>query len=79
MHWSAPLPCHEPILCHGTHGSCTNPSRISPTPNHCRGQAIALATLTNFGSNFLVSLLLPSVQEQIGQGGELQWDEPDGC
>ncbi len=36
----------------------------------CRGQAIALATLTNFGSNFLVSLLLPSVQEQIGQGGE---------
>jgi hypothetical protein len=37
-------------------------------PLKVRGQAIALATLTNFGSNFLVSLLLPSVQEQIGQG-----------
>lgn len=57
------------------------------SPPHCpcpllllplmrRGQAIALATLTNFGSNFLVSLLLPSIQEQIGQGGEaasLKW------
>lgn len=57
----------------------SNPSRVCPTPNHCRGQAIALATLTNFGSNFLVSLLLPSVQEQIGQGGELPWGMPDGC
>lgn len=36
-------------------------------PLKVRGQAIALATLTNFGSNFLVSLLLPSVQENFGQ------------
>ncbi|KAL4459129.1 hypothetical protein ABPG75_013994 [Micractinium tetrahymenae] len=37
-------------------------------PLKVRGQAIALATLTNFGSNFLVSLLLPSIQETFGQG-----------
>lgn len=35
-------------------------------PLKVRGQAIALASLTNFGSNFLVSLLLPSVQEAYG-------------
>lgn len=35
----------------------------------CRGQAIALATLTNFGSNFAVSLVLPSLQENFGQAG----------
>jgi sugar porter (SP) family MFS transporter len=35
-------------------------------PLKVRGQAIALASLTNFGSNFLVSLLLPSVQEMYG-------------
>lgn len=35
-------------------------------PLKVRGQAIALATLTNFGSNFLVSLALPSIQEAYG-------------
>ncbi|KAI3424105.1 hypothetical protein D9Q98_009466 [Chlorella vulgaris] len=36
-------------------------------PLKVRGQAIALATLTNFGSNFAVSLVLPSLQENFGQ------------
>ncbi|CAG9460889.1 unnamed protein product [Pedinophyceae sp. YPF-701] len=36
-------------------------------PLAVRGQAIALATLINFGSNFLVSLVLPSMQEVLGQ------------
>ncbi len=31
-----------------------------------RGQALALATFVNFGSNFLVSLALPTVQEAVG-------------
>ena len=39
-------------------------------PLRVRGQAIALATLTNFGSNFVVSLVLPSVQAAYGAGGE---------
>lgn len=36
-------------------------------PLRVRGQAIALATLTNFLSNFLVSLALPTLQEGYGQ------------
>ena len=39
-------------------------------PLRVRGQAIALATLTNFGSNFAVSLVLPSLQETYGPAGE---------
>ena len=35
-------------------------------PLRVRGQAIALATLTNFASNFLVSLVLPSLQDAYG-------------
>ncbi|KAL4515024.1 hypothetical protein Ndes2526B_g03660 [Nannochloris sp. 'desiccata'] len=35
-------------------------------PLRVRGQAIALATLTNFASNFLVSLVLPSLQDLYG-------------
>jgi sugar porter (SP) family MFS transporter len=35
-------------------------------PLRVRGQAIALATLTNFASNFLVSLILPSLTESFG-------------
>ena len=35
-------------------------------PLRVRGQAIALATLTNFASNFGVSLLLPTLQENFG-------------
>jgi sugar porter (SP) family MFS transporter len=35
-------------------------------PLRVRGQAIALATLTNFASNFLVSLVLPTLQESYG-------------
>lgn len=30
---------------------------------------MALATLTNFGANFLVSLALPSIQAEYGQAG----------
>ncbi|CAL5219592.1 g1455 [Coccomyxa viridis] len=37
-------------------------------PLAVRGQAAALATVTNFGSNFLVSLVLPTVQETFGAG-----------
>eukprot|EP00890_Picochlorum_soloecismus_P002939 jgi/Picsp_1/3646/NSC_06483-R1_d-xylose-proton symporter-like 2 len=36
-------------------------------PLSIRGQALALATLTNFGANFLVSLVIPSLQEMFGQ------------
>ena len=32
-------------------------------------QAIALASLTNFGSNFVVSLLLPTLRETAGPAG----------
>lgn len=35
-------------------------------PLAVRGQAIALATVTNFGSNFLVSLVLPTLRETMG-------------
>jgi hypothetical protein len=35
-------------------------------PLQVRGQAIALATLTNFAANFGVSLVLPSLQETYG-------------
>jgi hypothetical protein len=39
-------------------------------PLRVRGQAIALATLTNFASNFGVSLVLPSIQQAVGPSGE---------
>jgi MFS family permease len=39
-------------------------------PLKVRGQAIALATLTNFASNFVVSLALPPVQQAVGPAGE---------
>jgi len=35
-------------------------------PAAVRSEAIALATLVNFGSNFVVSLALPPVQDAIG-------------
>jgi MFS family permease len=35
-------------------------------PLRVRGNAIALATLTNFASNFGVSLVLPTLQEKYG-------------
>ncbi|KAK2078217.1 hypothetical protein QBZ16_004085 [Prototheca wickerhamii] len=35
-------------------------------PLRVRGQAIAVATFCNFTSNFIVSLLLPSIREAIG-------------
>lgn len=35
-------------------------------PLTVRGQAIALATLTNFGSNFVVSLVLPTLRDTVG-------------
>lgn len=38
-------------------------------PLSIRGQALALATLTNFASNFLVSLCIPSLQETLGPAG----------
>ena len=38
-------------------------------PLAIRGRAAALATLTNFGSNFLVSLALPSLQAALGPAG----------
>jgi hypothetical protein len=38
-------------------------------PLSIRGQALALATLTNFASNFLVSLFIPSLQESLGPAG----------
>lgn len=39
-------------------------------PLKVRGQAVALATITNFASNFAVSLALPSIQEGVGLAGE---------
>lgn len=36
-------------------------------PLSIRGQALALATLTNFAANFGVSLLIPSLQQEYGQ------------
>lgn len=62
--------------CPPSHVAHPHPCCPGASAATCRGQAIALATLTNFGSNFLVSLLLPSIQEQIGQGGELTEVEP---
>jgi sugar porter (SP) family MFS transporter len=38
-------------------------------PLSIRGQALALATLTNFASNFVVSLCIPSLQETLGPAG----------
>lgn len=37
-------------------------------PLDVRGPAVALATFVNFGTNFLVSLVLPVVQKGIGLG-----------
>ncbi|CAL8468142.1 g7681 [Coccomyxa elongata] len=38
-------------------------------PLAVRGPASAIATITNFGSNFVVSLVLPSVQDAFGPWG----------
>lgn len=38
-------------------------------PLSVRGSALALATITNFASNFLVSLCLPSLQDSLGPSG----------
>jgi hypothetical protein len=38
-------------------------------PLAVRSQAIALASLVNFGSNFGVSLVLPSLQTGVGMQG----------
>lgn len=38
-------------------------------PLAVRGPALALATITNFGSNFIVSLVLPAVQQGFGLAG----------
>lgn len=38
-------------------------------PLGVRGSALALATITNFASNFLVSLCIPALQESLGQAG----------
>lgn len=38
-------------------------------PADVRSAAVGAATLINFGSNFLVSLLLPSMEESLGQDG----------
>ena len=48
-------------------------------PLKVRGQAIALATITNFASNFAVSLALPTVQQAVGQSGEVTNTEGDTC
>ena len=37
-------------------------------PLSIRNQAVAISTLTNFGSNAVVSQVLPSVQASLGQG-----------
>uniref|UniRef100_A0A7S0RU69 Major facilitator superfamily (MFS) profile domain-containing protein n=1 Tax=Pyramimonas obovata TaxID=1411642 RepID=A0A7S0RU69_9CHLO len=37
-------------------------------PMEVRSAAVGCATITNFGSNFLVSLALPIVQETLGLG-----------
>ena len=39
-------------------------------PLAVRGQAIAVATITNFSSNALVSLALPGIQESFGEQGQ---------
>ena len=36
-------------------------------PQEVRSAAVGCATLTNFGTNFLVSLALPSIQSELGQ------------
>ena len=38
-------------------------------PLSVRGSALALATMTNFASNFLVSLCIPTLQETLGPSG----------
>eukprot|EP00238_Polyblepharides_amylifera_P009327 CAMPEP_0196594268 /NCGR_PEP_ID=MMETSP1081-20130531/77815_1 /TAXON_ID=36882 /ORGANISM="Pyramimonas amylifera, Strain CCMP720" /LENGTH=489 /DNA_ID=CAMNT_0041918479 /DNA_START=387 /DNA_END=1856 /DNA_ORIENTATION=+ len=38
-------------------------------PVEIRSAAVGLATITNFGSNFLVSLLLPTLQDEFGPAG----------
>ena len=38
-------------------------------PSKVRSAAVGLATLSNFGGNFLVSLLLPTAQETVGSRG----------
>lgn len=45
-------------------------------PLSIRGQALALATLTNFAANFGVSLLIPSLQERFGPSGECKHVTP---
>lgn len=37
-------------------------------PLDVRGPAVALATFVNFGTNFIVSLVLPVVQASVGLG-----------
>jgi len=37
-------------------------------PLSVRGQALSLATITNFGANFVVSLVLPYAEESLGLG-----------
>ena len=38
-------------------------------PSKVRSAAVGVATLSNFGSNFLVSLLLPTARETVGSRG----------
>jgi sugar porter (SP) family MFS transporter len=38
-------------------------------PLSVRGSALALATITNFASNFIVSLFIPELQTTLGQSG----------
>lgn len=38
-------------------------------PQRVRSAAVGAATLTNFGSNFLVSLYLPTIIDEFGQSG----------
>lgn len=45
------------------------PSRIDPMqvfPLSVRSSATALATITNFGANFAVSLVLPTIEGSVG-------------
>lgn len=48
-------------------------------PLSIRGQALALATLTNFASNFLVSLYIPLLQENLGPAGLYMTFAGIGC
>lgn len=41
-------------------------------PAQVRSAAVGFATLTNFGTNFIVSLVLPSIQNTYGQEGTYQ-------